>query len=206
MDLTSDISGRDPINRQDKGLYARFFVYPEYQSFQSEKEGRQVYIDKEFIEIRIPGDKTTVTQREATQQDKVRFEKQYNEFKNGQHQATEGTPLEEWSFLRPSQILPLKAVHVFTVEQLAELSDTSLQRIGPGVRELQLKARQWLERHKENEQLTEALKSRDDEIALLKQQLEAIQKQMNAPQADTKPKRGGRPKGSKNKAKENVAA
>ena len=203
MDLTADLSGRDPFIKTEKSLHARFFLYPVYQKFKSEQEGRNIYIDKEYIEIFIPGDKTTVNRREATQEDKVRFEKQYKAFKDGQHQATEGTPLEEWPLLKPSQILPMKAMHIYTVEQLAELNDVSLQRIGPGTRDLKQKATEWLGKNKKSEELEAALRLRDAQISQLKQQLTELQARMDAPQTPPKVvKKKGWPKGKPRKLKE----
>ena len=195
MDIISDLSGgtndRSPAIQQDKSLVARFYWKADYQSFKSEKEGRPIFEDKEYIEIFIPGDKTTEIRRPATQEDRVRFEKQYQDFQNNQKQGMVGTPLEQWPLLMPAQIMQLKAMHVYTVEQLSEISDTSLQKIGPGTRDLQQKAIKWLESAKENKHLAEELEARDKKIDALEKQVEELMK-------NQKKKPGRRPKETDN--------
>ncbi|MEH7838012.1 hypothetical protein V7796_20365 [Rhizobium laguerreae] len=72
--------------------------------------------------------------------DKQRFSDAYKRFKEGaaaREQLT-GTPLSQWPYLKPSQIKELEAVNIYTVEQLAALSDTVKQKIGMGRTSLSL--------------------------------------------------------------------
>lgn len=56
-----------------------------------------------------------------------------------------GTPLFEWPLIDMAQAESLKAMHVYTVEQLAGLEGQALQNVGMGAQALQQKARAWLE-------------------------------------------------------------
>jgi hypothetical protein len=56
-----------------------------------------------------------------------------------------GTPLKMWPRIDRSLAATLMATNVFTVEALANLSDTNLDRVGLGARELREQAKAWLE-------------------------------------------------------------
>ncbi|MBY5351663.1 hypothetical protein [Rhizobium leguminosarum] len=128
------------------GIYASFSLEPVEQTFLTEKEGRPIFADKEFVRIFISGDKHTEVYREVTDNDKQRFSDAYKRFKEGaaaREQLT-GTPLAQWPYLKPSQIKELEAVNIYTVEQLSALSDTSKQKIGMGANELVAAAKAYL--------------------------------------------------------------
>lgn len=66
-------------------------------------------------------------------------------FKRDEHQADlGGTPLREWPRIDRGLQATLAAVNIYTVEALAELSDTNLAYLGMGARELRENAKQWL--------------------------------------------------------------
>ena len=46
-----------------------------------------------------------------------------------------GLPLQEWAPLSRSQVLELKANHIHTVEQLSEIPDSGLEKLGMGARD-----------------------------------------------------------------------
>lgn len=74
-----------------------------------------------------------------------RFGKYLDEWeKNQGHVAVKGTPIEQWPLIDVQRSSLCKHMGVFSVEQLAELSDGALQALGIGSRELRTKAQDWL--------------------------------------------------------------
>lgn len=133
----------------DAALWVEFFKRPVHMTFKSEKEGRPIYEDRDFIRITTPGDRTSIIEREARNEDKERFRHKYEKYLSGQDVSTEGTPLEHWPQLTRSQVEELKHLKCFTVEQLAATSDAQCSRLGPGFLGLRTKASAFLEAAKD---------------------------------------------------------
>jgi len=131
------------------GLIVRFYLEAVHMKYKSEKEGRPIFEDREFVSIIPIGDNKTQIVREATDDDRSRFPEEYARFKKGDQDAVSGTPLKEWPYMRPSQIRMLNYLNVFTVEHLAELSDDAISRIGTGGRKLIEQAKAYLAKAKD---------------------------------------------------------
>ncbi|KEC75470.1 phage protein [Rhizobium leguminosarum bv. phaseoli CCGM1] len=171
------------------GIYASFSIQPVEQPFLTEKEGRPIFKDVEFVTIFIAGDKHTEVQRVATDQDKERFSDAYKRFKEGAaaREQMVGTPLSQWSYLKPSQIKELESINIYSVEQLAALSDTAKQKIGMGANELVSAAQAFLVTSKdasaasafaaENERLKDDVKRLEAQVAEMGQRFEALAKE-----------------------------
>lgn len=177
----------------DKGDNARprFYSKPVKNNFKSETEGRQVFEDKEFVEILVPGDRKTVVDTLVKEEHRRRWPREYAAFTAGQETPAEGTPLDEWAAITRSQVEELRFAHVRTVEQLAALPDNALNSTVPmGGYPLREKAQRWLEAQAGNAQ-TEALAAesarKDEIIAEQKRQYEALLERVAAIEAQTKP-------------------
>lgn len=150
-------------------------------------QGRLICKDEEFVFILIGGDPKSTIRAPAhshTDRDPMtgeqrtyaqKFPDEYRFFKanEDQHQAS-GTPLTEVPWLTAARREELKALKIFTVEALAGLDGTLLQRIGMGGRELKNKAQAWLDAaagHAGESRLAEELAARDLEIAAMKEQI-----------------------------------
>lgn len=129
----------------DAALWVEFFKRPVHMGAKSEKEGRPIYEDRDWIRIVAPGDQTSKIERIARDDDKQRFSRLWERYKAGQEMAPEGTPLEHWPLMTPSQVEELKHLKLFTVEQLAAASDAQCQRLGAGMMALKSKASAYLE-------------------------------------------------------------
>ncbi len=159
------------------GLLVRFFIHPVDLEYQSKLEGRPVCEDREHIEIIPIGDPKTVTVRESTEKDRQKFIQEYDRFKRGEGGKHVGTPLSEWPYMRPSLIRQLNYLNIFTVEHLSQCDDQSMQRIGPGAREIVAAAVAYLERAKdvgvttkyamENERLKDELERVKEQVSKL---------------------------------------
>lgn len=175
----------------DAGMFVLFYMESIEDKEASVTEGRPIFRDYEFIEIRIPGDKNTVICEPVNDEYRARWPNQYMAFKNQQVQVNDGTPLEEWPILRKSQVMMFKAVNIHTVEQLAAVSDGNLGNLGMGGREFRDKAIAYIETAKTGAVPAAA----QNEIAELKLQIEALKNQMagfNITPEDA-PKKRGRP-------------
>lgn len=122
----------------------------------SQKEGRPVFKDVEFVTIKFVGDKhnelvapahSTGSMRDPETNERLtyaqQFWKHYEAFQRNMSMREAGTPLEEIG-LSQAKIKELNASNVHTVEALAGLDGTFLQKLGMGARELKVKAEQYL--------------------------------------------------------------
>jgi hypothetical protein len=96
--------------------------------------GHPVYENKEYIEIRVPGDKLAINDRPVTRRDKMRFARQYQAFAADPNakQGPGGTPLTALG-MDQGLIEELQRHSVHTTQQLEGIPDGNLSAIGAGV-------------------------------------------------------------------------
>jgi len=128
----------------DENLYVQFFMHPMQDKAKTLEEGRPIFVDTEYIRIMVPGDKGNVIMREVRDDDRQRFPKQYQAFKNDEAEIVEGTPLTQWNFVTAAQVEELKYFGIRTVENLATVTDTNAQKF-MGINLLRQKAREYIE-------------------------------------------------------------
>jgi hypothetical protein len=127
----------------NKGVTPIFFIEAVQDFAASEREGRAVYVDKERVRIHVVGDQTAA----AAPVDAAviaRFRDQYEAWKRketGSH--IKGTPLKKWPMSTPAMIRELESWNVFSVEDLAAISDGNVQNITDG-RAMRDRAAAWL--------------------------------------------------------------
>lgn len=114
----------------DDRLVVRFFKAATKHNFKSQEEGRPIYIDEDFIEILVPGDKLNAVTCPVTESHKARFPVQWAAYQNGREQSLLGTPVESWPALTPAQAATFSNNGFKTVEQLAAASDAQLASLG----------------------------------------------------------------------------
>ncbi len=166
--------------RGDENLYVKFFTHPLENREKSLEAGRPIFIDAEFINIMVPGDKSNVIIRQVREKDKERFPRQYAAYRNQEEELIEGTPLEQWGFLTAARCEEMKFFNIRTVEQLANLSDANAQKF-MGVQRLKKSAQEYLEAKKTDApvlQLQEELAKRDVNIIDLNDVVVSLQKRL----------------------------
>ena len=143
---TADFNHNDFSNtaEADKALMVKFFYKNVQNKLESEKQGRPVFKEKTYIEIRIAGQRDAQACRPVTHQDKQRFPAHFEAFEKRMEPPTEGMPLLEWSLVSRSQAEELAFLHIKTVEQLATVKDGNIQNFMGGYA-LREKAVKWLE-------------------------------------------------------------
>jgi hypothetical protein len=143
---TADYDHNDFTNtaEADKALMVKFFYKNVQNKLETQKQGRPVFREKTYIEIRIAGQRDAQACRPVTYQDKQRFAAHFEAFEKRMEPPTEGMPLAEWALISRTQAEELSFLHIKTVEQLATVKDSNMQNFmgGYGLRE---KAVKWLE-------------------------------------------------------------
>lgn len=152
----------------------RFFIKAWKNVHKSAQEGRDIYEDREYVEVLTLGDNKSIPVFQVKDEHKARWPKQYMAFKNGQVFAPEGTPLEKWTLCGPAEVEHLKHFNIRTVEQLAAIGDNVLSNLGMGSRQLREKAIVWMAQARDNSGVSRVVQEND----ALKTQLSAMQKQM----------------------------
>ena len=128
----------------DKSLMVKFFYKEVQNKMESQKQGRPVFKEKLYIEIRIAGQRDVQACRPATHADKQRFPRHLDAFERRVEAPTEGMPLVEWPKITRSQAEELSFNNVKTVEQLASMKDSNLSKMMNGY-SLRDAAVKWLE-------------------------------------------------------------
>lgn len=158
--------------KHDHKLTVRFRRAPVLNPHKSAEAGRAIFDEKDFITIWTPGSQLTVIDAPMDSGFYMqRFRQKYDQWKAGIDAAASGTPLEHFPFLfqKVGLTAELKAMHIHTVEQLAELPDGSVQNIMGGY-ELRKQAIDWLSKV--------SAKAADEEKQALKDQLAQLQEQV----------------------------
>jgi len=131
----------------DDKLYVQFHTAAVLNPSASTKAGAPIYDDIDMITVRTPGSQlaSIVDHAKRYVQGRPILAAKYRDWKAGQEQSAGGTPLENFPFLftKPSLIAELKYRNIFTVQQLATLSDSGKQSIMGG-HELCKRAEEWL--------------------------------------------------------------
>lgn len=122
----------------------RFFRDKFKMGFESEQAGHPVFADVDFIEIATPGDLNTIIHRPATPKDIATYADLFARYKQGLEPSADGVPLEAWSRLTPAQVGNYKAKGFRTVEQIAEMSDQIVGKVGMGAQADKVAAKAYL--------------------------------------------------------------
>ena len=174
----------------------RFHTESVLDELATQQAGRNIFRDEERVQFIMPGNPHQPVER-VNDGHRDRWPKQYEAFKRGQEMAIDGTPLEQWPILKRSQVMELKALGLYTVEQCAAMADTAVQKIGMGGARLRELAGAYLDEadagaltdrlSRNNEALEARCAAQDRQIAELKALVEQIHSQhmtaLNAPNA-----------------------
>ena len=124
-----DVEHFEHRNAGDKQVYVRFYIKPVEDAAATAEQGRPIYKDREYVEIRSPGNATNVVVRPVTDMDRQRFAGAYGLFKKGETEQVIGTPLTETPWLTRSQVEELAYLRIRTLEQLAGVGDDVCTRM-----------------------------------------------------------------------------
>lgn len=158
-----------PANRVrfagDSSLLAQFSLDTQLDRAASIKAGRPIYKEVDRVRITVPGNKLSIIDRIATRSDIDRFPGAYKAYKDGQPHYGDGLPLKHWPEVGIAQVEELAWAGCHTVEQLAQMTDGNIGRLGMGYRDLKNKAQAWLNKSGD----------KDARIAELEERLEKLE-------------------------------
>jgi hypothetical protein len=177
---TADVNYQDfeqsAQSAQDERLLVKFFVKEVRDNAKSLTEGRNIFKEVEYVDIKIPGNRTGGACHPAQFRDKQRFPRHYEAFVQRREMPVEGTPLSEWPIMTRTMVEELAFHNVKTVEQLLSMSDTHASKF-MGINDYKAKAKAWLEKTDETarineiESLKEANNEKDEKILSLETQM-----------------------------------
>lgn len=138
-----------------------------------------------MVEIITPGQNKSVPSEKVTDAHRRRWPNYYAAFKRGTEMPVKGTPLETWSYLRPAQVAHLKAINIMCLEDIRDATDSSLEKIGMGAREMQKLVTRFLQPAPEREQaLRGELQEAKTTILGLQSQIDQLKAQMRPKNSD----------------------
>lgn len=155
----------------DASAYVRFYKYND--------KGQE----NDFVEIIFPGDTRSEMRREVNDTDKMRWPQAYEAYKNGEVSKASGFPLDQWPQVDEGMIRELNHKRIYTVDQLASVSDANLPTIGLGAQALVAKAKAFLELRKDAgaiERYAEQFESMKAENKLLQDQNQSLAARLQA--------------------------
>ena len=146
-------------------MFVQFYFKPVERG--NSDDGLPFYEDQVYI--KITRDATHSVERKANEDDYERFEELHKKFLKATsgHKTVEGYPLHLWSVLTPAQIQNFNARDIYTVQELADLSETKLKKMPREVSTLRDQAVLFVELAGAGEGLTKkakALKAENTEL------------------------------------------
>ena len=167
------------------GLFAEFYMEAVRDNAASLEAGHPKFKDLPYVMIMVPGDKSSIVRRpvrtgQHPDHDNNRFHNEYVAFMQNEKAPLDGLPLAEWPILMKSQVLELNHFGIKTVEHLAELTDTNVQKF-MGLATLREKARTYIEASKSDapfQKLHAEIESRNGQINELQNTMKQMMEEL----------------------------
>lgn len=159
-----------------------FYTKSVFDPVKSKATRTRQYINQAFVKMHPAGERLNVIDRPVKEEDKHRFPAQWNAFLQNRTQVPEGTPIDLLFPNNPAVADNLKAMNVYTIQQLAKLSSNAIDTIGMGARDWINKAVQYLDSAQSGAaflELRSEVEKKDQEIKLLRRQVEKLIEQVN---------------------------
>jgi len=167
--------------------HVTFYMHPVLLGKVSQEEGREIYEDRIYVEIQVPGQKNQIVKREVQDKDKAEYSKEWGAFDGGTD-AVVGSPIDHLPGMTPSKAKELQALGIYTIEQLVEIDESGIQKVGHGARDLIRRGESFMGKNTEIDQIKHQNEELVEKNAELCAKLEKLMESLN-----DKPKRRGRP-------------
>lgn len=172
----------------NRGAFAKFSKVAVENEKKSLEAGSAVFEEETHVQIFMPADdKSAPTRRVVLADGKMlapswtrQFAREWEAFSTGAEQMPDGTPLKMWPVCTVALAATLNAIHIYTVEQLAESPDTILDKL-MGASTLRAQARAFVQTARDtaaNQKLAAEAQTAKDDRAAMQTQLEDLQRQM----------------------------
>lgn len=160
----------------------------------SEKEGRYIAKDVDMVEVRQIGASDCIIYEVETWLKQIQadlkggrlpaqfaefYNESYRRWKAGQEMPVEGTPIKGWQVITPAQQDMLIHAGIRTVEDMADLNDEGLKKVGMGAIDLKNKAKAWLAVGQDKGKLTQEMAAMQKENELLKGTVDKLTSDMD---------------------------
>jgi len=158
------------------------------------EKGRPCYTDVHFAYITPMGSKDRIEMEVqgwfATLEKEVEAERfdpawldnyrrKYDAWSKGQEVPVDGTHISHWPGLSPSMFKNLTHLNILTIEDVADMNEEALAKVGMGGRELKRKAQTFLEASAGAGGLSERMEALSIENGQLKASLEQLQRKID---------------------------
>lgn len=166
----------------DSRLVVIFYVRSVRNEAKTREIGAPYHDNMTFVKIHEPGERLSIVDRPARDDDKQRFPTQWGKFLQNREQVPEGTPLE---LLFPNNAAladNLKSQGVYTVQQLANLSANAIDNIGMGGQEWKNMANKYLSSANDGvafHELKAELDKKTQDHKILQSQFDELKRQFN---------------------------
>jgi len=190
--MKSEIAGwtNDSFMEDNRGKMAVFFHAVQVKNnFKSDVEKRPIFEEKIFIKKLVPGDSTLVIDRPMRDTDIEDFPVEWARFEQKKEQKVAGTPIEAWTIVSETQKAEFKAMHIYTIDQFANLPDNAGDKI-MGFNDLRTKARAFIAAAQDAAMFDKIRAETDAKLA----QQEEEMAQLRALVTELSAKKAGRPK------------
>lgn len=182
-------------SREDRPPLVRFERRPVEDVIASQEQGRYVAKDVDFVLVTPPYSKDCIVHKVSSWLLNIKksvnegrtpkawlenWEKGYSAWKNGQEMPLRGTPIKGWGVISPAQQEMLIQINCPTVEDLADINDEGLRRIGIGAMDLKNKAKAWLASLSDHGATTLKIASLESENTTLRESLKSMQEQISS--------------------------
>ena len=197
--------GRVDYGGDDARMVVRFYLRSRLNPYKSGIEGRPVYEPYDYVKIRHPGERDEIDV-EVNDEHRQRWPRHWEAYQQKRKQTPQGTPIKLLFPNEPHIVDLCVDLNVETIEQLAELSEAGINRLGMDGRKYVAKAQAALDRMaatKEVSKLTRELEEAREETRLANEAMEQLQRRVDTLEARSRqlgdapaefvPKRRGRP-------------
>lgn len=193
----------NPTVMADRPPYVQFEQVAEEDRNASIAAGRKVYKNVVMANITPPGSRDVIPRVASEWLAEIRvksldgrwppqwvehFESSFRAWEKGQEAPLNGSPIKGWAVISAAEQRNLMSCNVFTVEDLAQLNEEGISRVGMGARSLRDKARGWLEAAAGPGKMAEELAAMRAKLDQLAADNESLRK-ANAEFASNQPRR-----------------
>jgi hypothetical protein len=175
----------------EDGVFPTFYDEAVEDKSATEAKGYPVFNTVTYIKIVVPN-QTDFVPRPATDADKTRFPKSWEAYRTGSEVAEDGHPVSQWPLVSVSERKILDANHIKTVEQLAEVADSGLHRLGPYAMSLKKRAQKFLDSRDEVATLRTSNKDLADKNAELEERIRRLEDKQEIPLPAAEPEKSER--------------
>jgi len=174
----------------NRGKMAVFFHTVQRQNnFKTIAEKRPIFEEKIFLKKLVPGDSTLVVDRPMRETDIDEYPVEWARFQQKKEQRVAGTPIDAWAILSDTQKAEFKALHIYTIDQFAQLADSAGNKI-MGFNDLRDKAKAFIAAAQDSQMFDKIRAETDAKLAQQEEEMAQLRALVNELSA----KKAGRPK------------